>query len=321
MSSHQASIYEFPDDEDLWVVKWIDEFHQTHLLSRTAFVTVLLQKLQITSLGALARLSQADCMSLVGKPPEGKAQDFVQIYQAVGLLPSLTIGDVFQRKQRVGQLPYRMMSYAVLPGQSDDEEYRLKDELKKPPGWPEKWPYRVLNNSEYAGLAFRHPDTSSSPLNARCVVFRKRDGRHQNLFIIPRMTIFKAFYAPHTDMARAFSTGPWQRNLEHVICTADIESGQKTEVTHDGAQWNIVLRPRIDDDYCWLLAVLFFDPHGRTCANMIHTVSMQDRHNRANCKTIFLNWPASRERDFPSHFRDAGRILVGYGGGIMVNLI
>ncbi|WP_223165164.1 hypothetical protein, partial [Massilia frigida] len=43
--------------------------------------------------------------------------------------------------------------------------------------------------------------------------------------------------------------------------------------------------------------------------------------NRANCKTIFLNWPASRERDFPSHFRDAGRILVGYGGGIMVNLI
>ncbi|WP_222853199.1 hypothetical protein, partial [Massilia genomosp. 1] len=42
---------------------------------------------------------------------------------------------------------------------------------------------------------------------------------------------------------------------------------------------------------------------------------------RANCKTIFLNWPTSGEHDFSSLFRDIGGNLIGYGGGIMANLI
>ncbi|WP_222852979.1 hypothetical protein, partial [Massilia genomosp. 1] len=42
---------------------------------------------------------------------------------------------------------------------------------------------------------------------------------------------------------------------------------------------------------------------------------------RANCKMIFPNWPTSGEHDFSSLFRDIGGNLIGYGGGIMANLI
>ncbi|WP_222853225.1 hypothetical protein, partial [Massilia genomosp. 1] len=33
------------------------------------------------------------------------------------------------------------------------------------------------------------------------------------------------------------------------------------------------------------------------------------------------NWPTSGEHDFSSLFRDIGGNLIGYGGGIMANLI
>ncbi|WP_208296819.1 hypothetical protein, partial [Massilia sp. CCM 8734] len=46
----------------------------------------------------------------------------------------------------------------------------------------------------------------------------------------------------------------------------------------------------------------------------------RDAH-RANCKTIFLNWPTSGEHNFSSLFRDIGGNLIVYGGGIMANLI
>lgn len=279
MSSNQEAIYEFPDDDNVWLIKWIDEFHQNHFGSRTAFVSVLLQKLPALTSTDIATMPQALCWKLLGK--DNPDPHFLQIYQMVGMLPTLTIGDIYQRRKLIGRLQHRTTMVALLPGESDSDEYRLKDDFPKPPGWPDRMPCRVLNKSEYDGFANHHLSPGSVLMNSKCVVLRRRDGRHTELFIIPRTIIFKAFYAQHSDIARAFSTGPWERQLEDVICTHDIESGQKTEVSEDG-KWNIVLRPRIDDDYCWVLAVFYHDPYGRKCANLIHTMRMRDTGSQPN---------------------------------------
>ena len=100
--------------------------------------------------------------------------------------------------------------------------------------------------------------------------------RRNGTYIIPRMAIFKAFYAPHTELAKAFCNGPWHDRLEDVICLNDFQSGLRTERTSSG-QWNVILQTLVPDSYAPLVALLYFDEHARACAESIYSRSLQDR--------------------------------------------
>ena len=44
--------------------------------------------------------------------------------------------------------------------------------------------------------------------------------------------------------------------------------------------------------------------------DVLYVLSSERQSSRANCKTIFLNCPASRKRNFQLRFGDAGRLLI-----------
>lgn len=278
MSSNQETFEDFPQDDALWAVKYLDQFQQPHTNTRSTAVKVMLQRLPPMNVQQLANLTVQDCQDILGKRHNEAAWpqfEFLEIL--VGSLPIVTVGFVFKNGVKVGELPRSRHVISLQQDETDSDEVEAGQEIAKPPNWGENIPHRALNSYEYAGI-FDHTKRNIFFSKSRLVVIPRRSGKNKEIFVIPRMTIFKSFYAQHTEIAKAICAGPWSRALEQIICLSDLESGLKTESVNDGEQWNIVLRTLVPDDYAGLLAVLFFDEYARACAESIYTRSVQDRH-------------------------------------------
>lgn len=263
----QEKIEEFPEGSDLWLIKWIDEFRLPHLGTRSTSVSVILQKLPFSDPGMLSAVKPRDIGKFLGKrhSDERPVLLFPLPRVMVGTLPLLHIGAVFQNKVRVGQLPTVMKWIGYLPGESEGIEVSVGQDVKPPPGWTPGLAHKILNAYEYFGL-LPMPDS-------RCVVIVRREGLHKNVFVIPRTTIFKAFYAPHTEMAKAFCNGPWSESHEDVICLIDLESGLRTQAVNNNRQWNIILQTLVPKDFAEILAVFYFDPYPQACAESLYGTS------------------------------------------------
>lgn len=276
MSSNQEAFDDFPHDDAFWVVKYIDQFHQAHLHTRSTAVMVMLQRLPPMSLEQLVSLTVGQCQELLGRRRNDAWPQIEFVEMLVGGLPLLSIGMVFRNGVKAGEMPRQRKVLSLLPFELDTEEFEAGQEISRPPGWGQNLPYRILNSFEYAGV-FNHASRNIFFSKSRLVTFTRRVRGGKEIYVIPRMTIFKAFYAQHIEIAKAICAGPWSRALEQVICLNDLDSGLKTEAVSDGTQWNIILRTLVPDDYAGLLAVLFFDRYGRGCAESIYTKSLQDR--------------------------------------------
>lgn len=280
MPNNQEVIEGFPNDGGCWVIKWIDEFRLAHARTRSTSVVVMLQLLPYPSAADLVKLNPTDCPGLLGKKNGGEWPKFVFAKVLIGSLPLLTIGSVFQNQVKVGELPWLLRRLSFLPGQLDEEEVEAGQLVTPPKDWPKEFPYRMLNPSEYVGL-IDHKKSELGQVSftkSRLAIAVRRSGRHEEIFIIPRTTIFKAFYAPHSEIAKVFAGAPWTTSLPGVICLSDLESGLRTESINDDKQWNIILQTLVPHEFAYLLAVLMFDRYGRTCAEAIYTKSLQDRN-------------------------------------------
>lgn len=277
MSSNQETFEDFPQDDGLWVVKHIDQFQQAHLKTRSTAVKVMLQRLPPMNNLQFSYMIEKDAQEILGRRRGGPwlQLEFADIL--VGSLPLISVGFVFKNGVKVGELPRSRHIISLLPGATEPEEVEAGQEVPKPAYWDPKLPHRTLNPSEYAGVV-DHNSRNVLFSKSRLVVFTRRSKDGKEVFVIPRTTIFKAFYAQHSEIAKAFCSGPWSHALEKVICLNDLESGLKTESINNGEQWNIVLRTLVPDDYAGLLAVLYFDDYARSRAEMIHARSLQDRN-------------------------------------------
>lgn len=270
--------FTFPVDDNLWAVKHIDQFTQAHGRTRTAAVKVMLQLLSLKSTSQLAGLTVDATKELLGKretDPKPKF-DFVSIL--VGALPGICIGDVFRNGEKVGELPSVKRTLTLRPGEADSTEARAGGTIEPLPGWG-KMPSRVLNASEYSGVA-DHSLQNVRFSQSRFAYFRRpRDDGGTDTFVLPRMTIFKAFYAPHSVLANAFCTGPWEHEVHRAISFTRTHGGAQTGVANNGEQWDIVLQTLIQDEYAGILAVLHFDDYGRSRAKSIYSHALQERNH------------------------------------------
>lgn len=275
MSEYQHEIAEFPEGNDLWLVKWIDEFRLPHLRTRSASVGVVLQQLSARDVKGLDSLKATELSHILGRKKDACNPVFKVPRVMVGLLPVLAIGQIYQNRMRVGQLPTTMATISIHRAASADEaEIEIGQQVPPPPWWDSRFPHRILNPHEYAGLF--------GMSKSRCDVIRRNDGIHVNEYIIPKTVIFKAFYGMHTEIAKAFCNGPWSQRYEDVICMHDFESGLKTQNIDNGKQWDIVLETLVQDEFAYPLALLLFDDYARKCAEAIYTRSQQDKNGKTD---------------------------------------
>lgn len=277
MFAHQGK-FEFPVDDRFWAVKYIDQFTQAHARTRTAAVRVMLQCLPIGTPAALAGMTAKAAISLLGKRDLDPKPEFDFVSILVGALPGIRIGDVYRNGEKVGELPSALRTLDLAPGQTDAIDARGGDAIEPPPGWG-AMPYRVLRASEYSGI-FDHSLQGVSFSKSRMAYFRQtRNDGGTDTFVVPRMTIFKAFYANHSVLANMFCAGPFEHQVQQAISFTRTLGGAQTGVADDGKRWDIVLQTLIQDEYAGVLAVLLFDSYGRTRANSIHTKALQERHH------------------------------------------
>ncbi len=280
MSNNLENFEGFPKDGSLWMVKYIDQFHQAHERSRSAAVQVLLQKLPEMSEDTFGQLGVDECKRLLGRRYGASMPEFTFGRILVGTLPVVSIGDVFRDGMKVGELPKQRRKIYLLPGDSDAERFTAGQDLPRPPGWTVPAAPKILNPSEYAGM-FDHTGHGVFLSNSRLLKFGRREQYLPVTYLIPCTTVFKAFYAVHTELAKAFSAGPWQSSLQEVISMKRTGGGLITESIDDGKQWNIVLQTAVPNDYAPLLALYLFDSYGQACAQAIHTMALQDRQGHA----------------------------------------
>ncbi|WP_050470478.1 hypothetical protein [Herbaspirillum chlorophenolicum] len=280
-----AKILEFPVDGRFWFVKWIDEFTLPHLGTDSASVKVILQKLPISKATELSRLKDDALLTVLGQRSKGDPEpEVMQRHPVVlaGLLPALHIGAVFHNQEHIGDLPSASATFSIPGGEVGLEEFTLGQSIPPPANWT--WgPYRLLNKFEYSVVPFQMK-------HSKCLVIE----RENTSFIIPRMTMFKAFYGMQTIFANAFSHGSWPERMYTILSDEEnLESGQKTEITADG-KWGIVLQTKVKDQYaCWA-ALYYHDEYARTRATEIYSLALAQRRHYDTKP----NWYASARLPF-----------------------
>lgn len=257
-----------PEDDCLWVVKWIDKFRLPHLRTRSASLEVLWQRLEHDDPRTLHRLRADDIKGILGtKDTDQSIWNYSRLL--AGYIPYLSIGMVFQNGRLVGELPFARDSISLSNPETPERDSRVSDDALVPAGWDiKKYPYyRTLNTFEFSGL----PKHGFG--NSRCVIHEAGDTQ----YIIPRSVIFRCFYGLSTAIANAFCKGPWHETSHDVICYSVLESGLSTQSNHEEGTWDIILQPKTDVRYAQLLAAYCFDQYAKACAASIYTNALRDR--------------------------------------------
>jgi len=264
-----TKIQQFPDDHHFWLVKWIDGFRLPHKATRSASVSIFLQKLPYTTKSEIQAIRKDEAQTILGHSSIYKhpAPAVTKVRAHASILTLLTVGDVYFQQERVGHLPTSSAKLSIGDLDRDLTTVQLKDQLKQPPGWSTDMPYSILNPFEYFGVKHQ--------FNSYCALFE-----HNKIqFIIPHTTIFRCFYGPTHDLVKTFLHGPWPLQQQKVIYLGETESGLKTQVSPEG-YWDLVLTERVKFDYAFHLAPLYFDPYGRECAESIYAHALKSRNGR-----------------------------------------
>lgn len=316
-------INELPDDQSLWLVKWIDRYKLPHLTTRSASVCLLLQQLKQVDMASVAKLTTNEVAEILGTPPKSRqataesppagAVEFRECLIQASTLPLVHSGFIFKAKELVGVLPGKSYVLKLPAGRLDSTLQHVSDSSPPPRGWDTNFPHFALNNYELAEVKRRFP-------RSQFYIYHDTDVD----FIVPCQVIFQTFYAPDTQMARAFTSGPWHETAKQAIYFGETKGGLRTCIPEGIRQWNIIIETRVKDMFARHLAILWWDEYAKACAEEIYARAIQERgpnitgswHSRAklpfsNKSPIRLQFVGCQLRQWsPQENNARARILV-----------
>lgn len=242
-------IQEFPQDGRLWWVRWVDRYRPLNRGTATPGVEVLLSPLDLS----LAELGRANIREIVDPKREQGSSVQAPIPVFTGFIPRLPIGTVFLDGVEVASLPFKKAKFNLK--NFTISVCNISDQLDTKPGWwAENSPYRVINRGEFYLAMFPHAWKSQA------VVIRSEEVT----IVLPCHEVFRAIYAPHSEIAQALTMGPWDLTKDKVI------NPHETLQRSDG-NWQVTLRRRIPDHFSNLVANLCLSASGKAAANSIYT--------------------------------------------------
>ena len=247
-------IKDFPQDGQLWWVRWVDDVRTPFGRTASPGIFVL-----------LSHLAGCDLDRLPWLHDESRRTDraFRTGFALTGSTPGLAIGTVFRDGVRVGALKAEDIP---LEFDSTRSEANIKRAVEKSttafPIWRNvALPYHLIPRARYGLPGFSR---------GYCLVIRDAN----QAMVIPCFEVFRSFYAPHGDIALALTRGLWASEWKTVANPDD------TRVLPDGA-WQIGLRRRIENEHAPLLANLILNPVGREAADEIFGSLLRNRQTPA----------------------------------------
>lgn len=287
----------FPEGNDLWMVKCIDRFRLPHAMTESASVDVRLQRVQGLSAQQAARAGATRIHELFGGTERGP-DAFRNVRVHAGSLPALRVGQLFHQGEYRVELPTENITVELPLAEKSGRAYDLEEQLPPPPGWSAKHAYRLLGAREF--------DLCEADWRNQRVLLLK--GRGDRDVILPRTVIFQRCYGPHSEMADAFTTLPWDDVRRRLVSDADFENGLKTRKATDLNEWHLVLQTLIPDDFRWHVALFAFDPYAEHQARALFSESHAQRTRRTKDPSWFCPATLPYDPDYPLTLR-----LKGYG--------
>ena len=236
-------IKDFPQDGQLWWIRWVDDVRAPSGRTGSPGIFVLLSLLKDGNLNRLPRIDEESRRAEHGSKIS---------YALVGSTPGLAIGTVFRDGVRVGRLEAEetgLMTFDKAGSQSRIMPASAPS-ASAFPLWPKARPgYHLVPKLPYGIPGFH---------NGNCLVIHDAT----QAVVIPCFEVFRSFYAPHGDIALALTRGPWELEWKNVANPDD------TRVLPDGS-WQIGLRRRIRNQHAPLLANLIHGLVGHEAASEI----------------------------------------------------
>lgn len=290
----------FPEGDDLWMVKCIDRFRIPHAMTESASVDVRLQRVKGLSAQQAARADARQIHDFFGGTERGP-DAFLNVRVHAASLPALRVGQLFQNGEYRVELPTQSITVELPLAEKSGRAYILNDQLTPPPGWSAKHPYRLLTTREF--------DLCEADWRSHRVLLVKEKGDRD--VILPRTVIFQRCYGPHSEMADAFTSGPWPNVRRRLVSDADFENGLKTRIAPELGEWHLVLQTLIPDDFRWHVALFAFDPYAERQARALFSeaqVQRAERGRQRNDASWFCPATLPYDPNYPLTLR-----LKGYG--------
>lgn len=289
---------EFPAGDDYWLVKCIDRFRLPHAATESASVDIRLQRIDPAVAKRAARARHEEIHAIFGSTgrPEGAFQT-ASVH--VGSLPALRVGQIFQRGEFKAELRAAFRSLELPNAERSGEAWDLTNRMGVgPEGWKPEIPYAILRPREF--------DLGEADFRAHQVLAFKGLGRQD--VVIPRTVIFQCFYAPHTEMADAVTSGPWDQIKKRLVSTADFENGLKTRDALELNEWHLVLETLIPNAFRWQVALPYFDPYAQIQARRLYSEAEAQRQRRRD-NSWFCTAGLPFDPGFPLRLRVKGYAL------------
>ena len=247
-------IKDFPQDGQLWWVRWVDDIRTPFGRASSPGIFVLLSHLDDCDLDHLPWLHN-----------EGSRmdRDVRTSYALIGSTPGLTIGTVFRDGVRVGKLKAEEIALEFDRTRSEANiKLAVEPSATAFPLWKNAaLAYHLIPKTRYGLPGFSR---------GCCLVIHDAG----QAAVIPCFEVFRSFYAPHGDIALALTRGVWKTEWKMVANPDD------TLVLSDGA-WQIGLRRRIRNEHAPLLANLIHNPVGFEAASEIFGSLLRSRQTPA----------------------------------------
>lgn len=258
----------FPDRNDLWVVKWYDKRQQMHELSGSPSIEVLLQRIDIQDSKALRRMTHAEVGAFLARQPYSQSGTFRIARLDESSMPAIRNGQVYRGGRQVGDLPSSVITLNMPGGERLMREVTLGEELHpRPKEWT--YNYRLLNPSQYELLR----DYDGSRCIVRTIKHRDRDVD----VVIPRSLIEQVFYFPDSVIIRAAGKGGWDQYEDQLVVRKRLENGLETGICPDTGAWKVVLRTEVRDQHAIMMALFSHSPYARERANQISSRALAER--------------------------------------------
>lgn len=256
-------IQKFPEGDDLWVIGGLLPVSMKPGGSLVGSTDTMMWRLGDLRLATVERWSAA--YTALHMADWGSRRNFARSTSteyplSIGLAPLTMVGTLIQKRQIVGWLNMEALDVDL---DFDDED-------------ADAWTVASL----YGDVGSLHDrqcrwsDALSHFGGGNRVV---RIQRGDEIIIIPRYEIFRFFYGCHSEIAKAVTSDLWAHSRDRVVDPHPLKNGLVTRINPTTGAYEIILRPRIPNDYAQMLGILYFDPYAVTCANSIFGFSVKDR--------------------------------------------
>ena len=288
---------EFPEDDALWMVKCIDRFRLPHAATESASVEVRLQRVEGLSFQGAARATRSQICDLFGGNERGQ-EAFRNARVHPGSLPALRVGQIYRRGAYRAELPAEIITVELPQAERSGRSGNAGDERPRPSGMDGARPCPNLSTREF--------DLFSSDWRNQRVLVLSQDGRD---VILPRTVIFQCFYGPHSEMADAFTSGPWDNIRPRLVSDSDFESGLRTRAAPELNEWHLVLATLIPNDFRWHVALFVFDSYAQKQARAIYSDRLAQRKRPDRDEPWFCSATLPFNPDYPLTLKLKGYTL------------